>query len=186
MPPTAPPHCARRGLTGLPVTLPAVCTLQALVVQAAGQLGLVGASAAGAHTWAQSCACMSCRTNLKKEKRQRNRVNAFRFKKGGFTPRRFNAPNYAAEAKKAEEDDKFLSMVRHRHHPEGSSFPSRALLLAWPQQAPLAHVEKQVAHACLSPPPPSVNRQVFTYSAEAAAEAEAAAKAAGAAETAAA
>lgn len=32
----------------------------------------------------QTCVCMSCRNNLKKEKRQRNRVNAFRFKKGGF------------------------------------------------------------------------------------------------------
>jgi hypothetical protein len=27
---------------------------------------------------------MACRNNLKKEKRQRNRINAFRFKKGGF------------------------------------------------------------------------------------------------------
>lgn len=32
----------------------------------------------------QTCVCMGCRNNLKKEKRQRNRVNAFRFKKGGF------------------------------------------------------------------------------------------------------
>jgi hypothetical protein len=32
----------------------------------------------------QTCVCMACRNNLKKEKRQRNRINAFRFKKGGF------------------------------------------------------------------------------------------------------
>jgi len=32
----------------------------------------------------QTCVCMACRNNLKKDKRVRNRVNAFRFKKGGF------------------------------------------------------------------------------------------------------
>ena len=54
---------------------------------------------------------MACRTNLKKEKRQRNRVNAFRFKKGGFQKKRFNGPDYAAEARKAEEDNKYMAMV---------------------------------------------------------------------------
>jgi len=55
---------------------------------------------------------MACRTNLKKEKRARNRVNAFRFKKGGFVRRRFNnGPDYAAEAKKEQEDNDFFSMV---------------------------------------------------------------------------
>ena len=56
---------------------------------------------------------MRCRTNLKKEKRQRNRVNAFRFKKGGFQKKRYNnGPDYAADQKKADEDNKFFSMVR--------------------------------------------------------------------------
>lgn len=56
---------------------------------------------------------MSCRTNLKKEKRQRNRINAFRFKKGGFSKRRFNnGPDYAAQQKAADEDSKFYSLVR--------------------------------------------------------------------------
>lgn len=55
---------------------------------------------------------MACRTNLKKEKRTRNRINAFRFKKGGFTKRRFNGPDYAAEQKKADEDNQFFALVR--------------------------------------------------------------------------
>ena len=55
---------------------------------------------------------MGCRTNLKKEKRVRNRINAFRFKKGGFVKRRFNGPDYAADQKKADEDNEFYSMVR--------------------------------------------------------------------------
>lgn len=56
---------------------------------------------------------MGCRTNLKKDKRLRNRINAFRFKKGGFVnKRRFNGPDYAAEQKKADEDNQFFSMVR--------------------------------------------------------------------------
>lgn len=55
---------------------------------------------------------MRCRTNLKKEKRQRNRVNAFRFKKGGFQKKRFNnGPDYAADQKKADEDNKFMAVV---------------------------------------------------------------------------
>ena len=54
---------------------------------------------------------MGCRTNLKKDKRQRNRVNAFRFKKGGFVRRRFNGPDYAAEAKNQEDDNNHYSLV---------------------------------------------------------------------------
>ena len=53
---------------------------------------------------------MGCRTNLKKEKRVRNRINAFRFKKGGFVRRRFG-PDYAAEQAKADADNQFYSMV---------------------------------------------------------------------------
>ena len=48
---------------------------------------------------------MACRTNLKKEKRLRNRINAFRFKKGGFGKSRFRAgPDYSAMQKRADED----------------------------------------------------------------------------------
>ena len=55
---------------------------------------------------------MRCRTNLKKDKRVRNRVNAFRFKKGGFTKKRFNnGPDYAAEQKKADEDNKYMALI---------------------------------------------------------------------------
>ena len=55
---------------------------------------------------------MSCRQNLKKEKRIRNRVNAFRFKKQVFKFRRFdNSAQSAEDAKKADEDNKFYSMV---------------------------------------------------------------------------
>ena len=56
---------------------------------------------------------MRCRTNLKKEKRLRNRINAFRFKKGGFGPRRrFTPVDHAAIQKKADEDNQFYAMVR--------------------------------------------------------------------------
>ena len=54
---------------------------------------------------------MACRTNLKKDKRLRNRINAFRFKKGPTFKRRFTGPDYAAEQKKADEDNKFYSLV---------------------------------------------------------------------------
>merc|ERR1740138_1838907 len=73
---------------------------QALLLQTAGHLGLHSADVAVTRT--DGCPCMRCRTNLKKDKRQRNRVNAFRFKKG---------PDYAAEQKKADEDNKFFSLV---------------------------------------------------------------------------
>ena len=90
------------------------------MLQTASQLGLRSAAATPAFDFARTedCACMGCRTNLKKEKRQRNRINAFRFKKGGFvSKRRFNGPDYAAQQKKADEDNHFYSMVRaHRSH----------------------------------------------------------------------
>lgn len=58
-------------------------------------------------------ASMACRTRLKKEKRLRNRINAFRFKKGGFQKKRFGppGPDYAAEQKKADEDNKFMALM---------------------------------------------------------------------------
>ena len=70
---------------------------------------------ASSDAWRAESPCMGCRTNLKKEKRVRNRVNAFRFKKGGFTKRRFNnGPDYAADQKKADEDNKFYSLVSRK------------------------------------------------------------------------
>merc|ERR1719331_3311199 len=86
---------------------------QALVVQTASHLGLSRASAAatGMHLRTEDCPCMACRTNLKKDKRLRNRINAFRFKKGPTFRRRFTGPDYAAEQKKADEDNKFYSLV---------------------------------------------------------------------------
>jgi len=56
---------------------------------------------------AQTCICMGCRNNLKKEKRIRNRVNAFRFKKGGG-PSRFQSnfqDRNAAKEKDSEDAD---------------------------------------------------------------------------------
>ena len=81
-----------------------------MLLQTASHLGLQRAVAPAART--EACPCMACRTNLKKEKRTRNRINAFRFKKGGFTKRRFNGPDYAAEQKKADEDNQFFALVR--------------------------------------------------------------------------
>merc|ERR1712118_228487 len=85
---------------------------QAFALQAAGKLGMQRAAVSSHWARADSCPCMGCRTNLKKEKRVRNRVNAFRFKNGGFVKRRFNnGPDYAAQQKKADEDNQFYSMV---------------------------------------------------------------------------
>ena len=41
----------------------------------------------------RACVCMACRTNLKKDKRLRNRANAFRFKKPTSRFTRFNNNN---------------------------------------------------------------------------------------------
>ena len=82
---------------------------QALLLQTASHLSLNRAVSTAPRT--EACPCMACRTNVKKEKRQRNRVNAFRFKKGGFTKRRFNGPDYAAEQKKADEDASFYALI---------------------------------------------------------------------------
>jgi len=79
---------------------------------------LVARSAAVDHpmTFAtrDACPCMSCRNNLKKDKRLRNRINAFRFKKGGNT--RFNSRfnNFAdkgAMKLKEESDAEFMALV---------------------------------------------------------------------------
>ena len=57
---------------------------QALVMQVVG--GQLSARAAvGCQQSLGVCPCMGCRQNLKKEKRLRNRLNAFRFKKNGAT-----------------------------------------------------------------------------------------------------
>ena len=91
---------------------PAAFLSQAFLLQTAGHLGLHSAASCAASR-VESCPCMRCRTNLKKEKRLRNRINAFRFKKGGFGPRRrFSPVDHAAIQKKADEDNQFSSMVR--------------------------------------------------------------------------
>ena len=87
-----------------------LASAQAFMLQVANQVGL-SRPAISSDCTAGVCPCMSCRTNLKKEKRSRNRINAFRFKKGGFVRRRFNGPDYAAEAKKQEEDNQFFSLI---------------------------------------------------------------------------
>merc|ERR1719498_500528 len=62
---------------------------------------------------ARTCVCMACRNNLKKDKRLRNRINAFRFKKGGNTNfNRFN--NFAdrgAQKLKEDSDAEFMALV---------------------------------------------------------------------------
>ena len=102
------------------------------MVQTASHLGLRSAAATSFDfARAGDCECMACRTNLKKDKRVRNRINAFRFKKGGFTPRRrFNGPDYAAEQKKADEDNQFFSMVRVRHQQTAQAVSRCCWLLA--------------------------------------------------------
>lgn len=68
---------------------------------------------------------MRCRTNLKKEKRLRNRINAFRFKKGTFNkfsrgpPRRDDSPTN-------EEDATFYSMVFMHDTTQASSAEAEA------------------------------------------------------------
>ena len=100
--------------------------------------------------------CMACRTNLKKEKRVRNRVNAFRFKKGGFvSKRRFNGPDYAAQQKKADEDNQFYSMVRVDR--------TRRTSCVWPP----AYGRGWCAHLLCGSFARFVWPQVYTYSAEA-------------------
>lgn len=80
--------------------------IKAFVLSPLGRgVGVAGVQAEfSTHYHAQTCICMGCRNNLKKEKRIRNRVNAFRFKKG--TPNRFQN-NFAdrSKAKAAEGED---------------------------------------------------------------------------------
>uniref|UniRef100_A0A7S3FFJ0 Uncharacterized protein n=1 Tax=Haptolina ericina TaxID=156174 RepID=A0A7S3FFJ0_9EUKA len=86
-------------------------TVQALVMQVVG--GQLSARAAvGCQQSLGVCPCMGCRQNLKKEKRLRNRVNAFRFKKNdGF--RRWTRPGQSTpeDLKKAEEDSAYFGLV---------------------------------------------------------------------------
>lgn len=105
-----PDHVGLPLTLGLPDAWALTVTFQALVLRTANHLGIQKAAATPFARLGE-CPCMACRTNLKKEKRQRNRVNAFRFKKGGFQKKRFNGPDYAAEARKAEEDNKYMAMV---------------------------------------------------------------------------
>merc|ERR1719484_500503 len=61
---------------------------------------------------ARACLCMGCRNNLKKDKRLRNRINAFRFKKGGNTGfSRFAGPDKGAMKLKEESDAEFMALV---------------------------------------------------------------------------
>lgn len=91
--------------------LAALSSVQALVVSALG--GQLSARAAVSHcVRTEACPCMGCRQNLKKEKRLRNRINAFRFKKGGGFVRFQRPGQYSPEdAKKAAEDAEFFSLV---------------------------------------------------------------------------
>lgn len=57
------------------------------------------------------CPCMSCRNNLKKEKRLRNRMNAFRFKKNTGFQRFNNFADRGAESKKDAEDAEYMSLI---------------------------------------------------------------------------
>ncbi len=93
---------------------------------------------------------MACRNNLKKEKRLRNRINAFRFKKPQSRNRRFDNNNNAQDQKNADADAKYYSMVRAcaARNPWGVS-PSAACAGSPP------HPLRARAHV-----------QVFSYSAE--------------------
>ena len=58
------------------------------------------------------CACMACRNNLKKDKRLRNRTNAFRFKKASTGFSRFNnAAERDAKKAKEQEDAEFMATI---------------------------------------------------------------------------
>lgn len=94
-----------------------ISSTQALVLHAASAVGtrlsVATASRPGGGTCGGNCVCMACRNNLKKEKRLRNRVNAFRFKKNTFTRfRRFDDRQSPADLAKAEEDAKHMSLVQ--------------------------------------------------------------------------
>jgi hypothetical protein len=81
---------------------------QALLLPPAAPLNSLSRAEAGV---SQSGICMMARRqNLKKEKRQRNRINAFRFKKRvPFRFNRFNDRNQRPEAN--PEDVNFAAMV---------------------------------------------------------------------------
>lgn len=58
-----------------------------------------------------SSVSMGCRNNLKKEKRLRNRMNAFRFKKNTGFQRFNNFADRGAESKKEAEDAEYMSLI---------------------------------------------------------------------------
>mmetsp|Transcript_45886 Transcript_45886/g.99807 ORF Transcript_45886/g.99807 Transcript_45886/m.99807 type:complete len:129 (-) Transcript_45886:359-745(-) len=91
----------------LAALLVAVAVVKAYVV---APLGAIARSATplsaerpvNTRTHTQTCICMACRHNSKKEKRLRNRINAFRFKKQTYGFNKFN--NFAdRNAQKANE-----------------------------------------------------------------------------------
>jgi len=92
-----------------------LASVQSLMLQTATVAGnaMTAAGQRGASSCVRTqCVCMACRQNLKKDKRLRNRVNAFRFKKGGNTFRFVRPGAYNPEdQKKAEEDSAFFAQV---------------------------------------------------------------------------
>lgn len=104
-------HCVNADLLRPPPSHTSRCAgSQALMLQA-GNVARFQAAVTPVERAGE--ASMACRTRLKKEKRLRNRINAFRFKKGGFQKKRFGppGPDYAAEQKKADEDNKFMALM---------------------------------------------------------------------------
>jgi len=73
-------------------------------------LTLARANGPDAPARTSACPCMACRQNLKKEKRLRNRINAFRFKKSA-APTRFYRNHAADDAKNANEDNEVYSLI---------------------------------------------------------------------------
>lgn len=89
----------------------ALASVQAFVMQSTGRQ-LSARAAVCDTTRTVACPCMACRQNLKKEKRLRNRINAFRFKKGGGFVRFARPGQYNPEdAKKQAQDAEFYSLV---------------------------------------------------------------------------
>ena len=90
---------------------------QALVVRAGALVtsssSLAASAAYNSCALRSNCVCMSCRRNLKKEKRVRNRVNAFRFKKGGFQKfRRFGGNDDKRDEGQAQDADFYSTVSR--------------------------------------------------------------------------
>ena len=97
---------------------------------------------------AQHCLCMRCRNNLKKDKRIRNRVNAYRFKSASSGPKRFNTFADRAAAKiKETEDGEFLAKVRRGpNSPRAPRLPCPA----FPSSVADLHVHRGGGGRCCS------------------------------------